>query len=75
MMAHVIDQGNQCYKLVVVVIVSWVDKSGCLLRDKVSRVFNAALTNTHQSSCQPSTGIPIIISWIQSHTSSPGSDF
>ena len=75
MMALVIDQGNQCYKLVVVVIVSWVDKSGCLLRDKVSRVFNAALTNTHQSSCQPSTGIPIIISWIQSHTSSPGSDF
>ena len=77
MMALVIDQGNQCYnykmQLVVVSSYSWVDKSGCLLRDKVSRVFNAALTNTHQSSCQPSTGIPI--SWIQSHTSSPWSDF
>ena len=52
MMALVIDQGNQCYnykmQLVVVSSCSWVDKSGCLLRDKVSRCQQGIQCSTYK---------------------------
>ena len=61
-MMVVIDQGNQCYKLATVVTVGWIRVDA----KRQGQWGNAALTNVHQSSCQPSTAIPSIISLVGS---------
>ena len=76
MMALVIDQGNQCYKLVVVVKVGWIRVDVCQETRSVGYSIQHLQTQISQAvNRQQVFQLSLVISWIQSHTSSPGSDF